>query len=101
MATWFIFTPLCEVFGYFVKIFRFQQKGLGEKWNNTVETIHIQLINEKAYGLIKELEELNLIRVVKKPSQLSALRKKIRSPMSDAAIDRQLNELRSEWQRDI
>jgi chromosome segregation and condensation protein ScpB len=66
-----------------------------------MDTLLIELTNQKAYRLLKELEELNLIRVVKKPAQLSSLRKKIRKPMSDDAIDQQLHEIRNEWQRDI
>lgn len=67
-----------------------------------METVLIELTNQKAYRLLKELEELKLIRmVVNKPVQLSALRKQIKTKMDNDAIDIQLNKLRSEWQRDI
>ena len=66
-----------------------------------METLVIELTNQKAYKLIKELEELHLIRVIKSPSKLSSLRKKIQNPMSDEDIDKQINTLRDEWQRDI
>ena len=66
-----------------------------------METLVIELTNQKAYKLIKELEELHLIRVIKAPSKLSSLRKKIQNPMSDEDIDKQINTLRDEWQRDI
>lgn len=67
-----------------------------------METVLIELTNQKAYRLLKELEELKLIRmVVNKPVQLSALRKQIKTKMDNDAIDIQLNKLRTEWQRDI
>jgi len=65
-----------------------------------MQTILIELKNQKAYRLLKELEDLQLIRLVKTPSKLSDLRKRIKSPMAETEIDK-LDELRSEWQRDI
>lgn len=66
-----------------------------------METITIELINQKAYKIIKDLEELNLIKLVKKPESLSSLRQKIQTKMSNQDIDNQLNILRKEWQRAI
>jgi hypothetical protein len=66
-----------------------------------METLVIELTNQKAYKLIKELEELHLIRVIKSPSKLSSLRNKIQNPMSEDDIDKQINTIRDEWQRDI
>ncbi|WP_316769301.1 hypothetical protein [Pedobacter frigiditerrae] len=66
-----------------------------------MDTLVIELTNQKAYKLIKELEELHLIRVVKKHTKLSFLRDKIKTPMESEVIDEQLNKLREEWQRDI
>ena len=66
-----------------------------------MDTLLIELTNHKAYKLIKELEELHLIRVIRKHSKLSDLREKIKSPIESKNIDEQLNKLRDEWQRDI
>ncbi|ADY52879.1 hypothetical protein Pedsa_2331 [Pseudopedobacter saltans DSM 12145] len=65
-------------------------------------TLTIELTNEKALKLLQHLEDLQLIRVVKKESaKLSDLRKKVKTPMSKEAIDEQLEIIRNQWQRDI
>jgi hypothetical protein len=64
-----------------------------------METITIELTNHKAYKLLKDMEELNLIRVLKKPAKISLLRGKIKTKMSNDDIDKRLNELRNEWER--
>ncbi|MFD1628592.1 hypothetical protein [Pseudopedobacter beijingensis] len=65
-------------------------------------TLTIELTNEKALKLLQHLEDLQLIRVVKKESaKLSDLRKKIKTPMGKEAIDEQLEIIRNQWQRDI
>lgn len=65
-------------------------------------TLTIELTHEKAHQLLKDLEDLHIIRVVKKEQQkLSDLRNKIKEPMSTSAIDTQLNEIRNQWQRNI
>ena len=66
-----------------------------------MQTLVIELMNQKAYRLLKELEDLQLIRMVKTPVKMSSLRKKVKSPMTEADIDSQLSELCNEWQRDI
>jgi len=66
-----------------------------------MQPLVIELTNQKAYRLLKELEDLQLIRVVKTPVKMSSLRKKIKKPMVEAEIDKQLSELRNEWHRDI
>lgn len=66
-----------------------------------MNTLTIELTNEKAYKILKELEELKLIKVIKNSVKASTLRSQIKSPMSSDTIDVQLNDLRSEWQRDI
>lgn len=66
-----------------------------------INTLTIELTNQKAYKLLKELEELNLIRVIKNNNSMSALRSKIKDRMDEKAIDEQLNDLRAEWHRDI
>ena len=65
-------------------------------------TLTIELTHEKALNLLKNLEDLKIIRVVKKETErLSALRNKIKEPMDVEAIDSQLKELRDQCQRDI
>jgi hypothetical protein len=66
-----------------------------------METVIIELTNQKAYKILKDLEELNIIKVIKKPSTLSSLRKKIQTKMSNEEIDEQLHNLRDECQRPI
>lgn len=66
-----------------------------------MQTVLIELTNEKAYRLLKDLEDLQLIRLVKSQSKLSDLRRRLKTPMAEAEIDKQLAELRSEWHRDI
>jgi sigma54-dependent transcription regulator len=65
-----------------------------------METYVIELTDQRAYKLLKELEELHLIRLIKSPSQLSSLRRKINTKMSNEDIDNQLKSVRNEWQRD-
>ena len=65
-------------------------------------TLTIELTNERALKLLKDLEDLNIIRVIKKDSpKLSGLRKKLKTPMDSLAIDTQLDEIRDLWKRDI
>ncbi|GGI22529.1 hypothetical protein [Pedobacter mendelii] len=67
-----------------------------------MDTLIIEVTDKKAYKLLMDLEELHLIKVIKKSSEkLSSLRLKIKSPMDNADIDKQLNQLRDEWTRDI
>ncbi len=66
-----------------------------------METYVIELTNQKAYRLLKELEDLNLIRVIKSSTNVSSLRKKIETHMSNEDIDNQLKAICDEWQRDI
>ena len=64
-------------------------------------TLIIELRNEKALRLLQDLEDLQIIRVIKNPTKLSALRSKIKTKMSNEVIDKQISDLRGEWQRDI
>lgn len=65
-----------------------------------MDTLLIELTNKKAYKLIQDMEELNLIRVLKKPSKISLLRGKIKTKMLNEDIDNKLTTLRKEWERD-
>jgi hypothetical protein len=66
-----------------------------------MKTIEIELTNDKALKLLLDMEEMNLIKVVRKQPPLSALRKQVKVPMTDHEIDSQLSTLRNEWKRDI
>jgi hypothetical protein len=66
-----------------------------------METVIIELTNQKAYKILEDLEKLNIIKVIKRPSTLSSLRKKIQTKMSNEEIDEQLHNIRDEWQRPI
>jgi hypothetical protein len=47
----------------------------------------------KALRLLQDLEDLQIIRVIKNPTKLSALRSKIKTKMTNDAIDKQVNDL--------
>lgn len=69
----------------------------------SMRTITIDIINEKALNLLRELELLKLIRLRKdrpgeEPAAMDWTKYKgamSKQPLSE--IDQQLNELRSEW----
>ena len=69
-----------------------------------MRTITIDIINEKALNLLRDLELLELIRLRKdKPGEKPAATDwtKYKGAMSKQSlyeIDQQLNELRSEWE---
>jgi len=58
-----------------------------------MDTVIIQLRNQKAYKLLLNIEELELIRLLKSPD-ITSLRGMIKTPMSNEEIDKQLNEIR-------
>jgi len=64
-------------------------------------TVTIELRNKKALRLLQDLEDLQIIRVIKNPTKLSTLRSTIKTRMTNDAIDKQINDLRNEWKRDI
>jgi hypothetical protein len=64
-----------------------------------VDTIVIELTDQSALPLLKDMEERKLIRVLKEPFKLSSLRGQIRTPMSNDEIDKQLKAIREEWVR--
>ncbi|MCE7059124.1 hypothetical protein [Dyadobacter sp. CY343] len=66
-----------------------------------METIEIEITDKKAMKLLMDMEEMHLIRVLKKRSNISSLRTKVQAPMSAAAIDQQLISLRNEWEKGI
>lgn len=66
-----------------------------------MDTLVIELTNSKAYKLLQDVEELNLIKVIKKKVKISELRGKLTTKMTNEEIDKQLNDLRNEWQRNF
>ena len=66
-----------------------------------MKTIEIEITDDKAMKLLLDMEEMHLIKVIRHQQPLSALRKQIKSPMTEQEIDSQLNTLRNEWRRDI
>ena len=74
-----------------------------------METLLIGLKNEKALQLLKDLEELDVIELIKnnghnspaEKNKLSSLKDAVISKMNDAEIELQSQSIRNEWQRDI
>jgi hypothetical protein len=74
-----------------------------------METLIIRLKTDKARKLIQDLEDLEILKVIDKPylrrqsenSKISELKNKIATPMKDDAINRQLEQIRNEWQPNI
>jgi hypothetical protein len=67
-----------------------------------MDTMLIQLTNQKAAGLLHELEELHLIKVLKASksdpkSKLSDKYKGIISKEQGASLNEHIKEMRSEW----
>lgn len=67
-----------------------------------METILIQLTNHKAAGLLHELEELNLIKVLKENkvdanSKLSDKYRGIISKEQGNSLNEHIKQMRSEW----
>ena len=69
-----------------------------------IRTITVDIINEKALNLLRDLELMNLIRVRKdKPVSENAVdwKSKFKGAMTKESlnkVDDQLNHLRSEWE---
>ena len=74
-----------------------------------METLVIALKNDKARKLLQDLEELEILQVMEESSlpkksievKISNLKNKIALPMKEEAIDRQLQQIRNEWQPKI
>jgi len=69
-----------------------------------MQTVTVELFSEHALNLLKDLERMNVLRVVDQPvsgtTGISRLRGGISKETADK-LHRQLNEMRDEWQRDI
>jgi len=65
------------------------------------QSVNIEIINEGAMSLLRNMEHLRLIRVGKKVSEKKMDWKKYKGAMTKQsidAIDEQLNELRNAWE---
>lgn len=66
-----------------------------------MDTMLIQLTNQKAAGLLHELEELHLIKVLKKniktETKLSEKYKGIISKEEGQELNKHIQQMRSEW----
>ena len=74
-----------------------------------METLIIILKNNKARKLLQDLEDMEILKIINKPylrtqsgsSNISELKNKISTPMKEDAINRQLEQIRREWQPNI
>jgi len=67
-------------------------------------TLTIELNNRKTLSILKELESLNLLRIVKKQlkaKNIADLLDKSISKEQAALMDRELKQMREEWERTI
>jgi len=65
------------------------------------QSVNIEIINEGAMRLLRDMEHLHLIRVDKNEPDIKTDWKKYKGAMtkqSIVAIDKQLNELRNSWE---
>lgn len=70
-----------------------------------MKTVTLDILNDKAMNLLKDLESLKLVRVRRQSSTDKELKKDLiakykgaMTPQSKEEIDRQLQDLRNEWE---
>ncbi|HKG69733.1 MAG TPA: hypothetical protein VKA92_12750, partial [Segetibacter sp.] len=75
--------------------------------NNIMETVTLEIVNKKAFSLLKELEKLQLIKIRKheetNPSSQKLSEKfagKL-SALTAQQLDEHVNNIRNEWERNI
>ena len=74
-----------------------------------MQTVTVDILNEKAYRLLEDLEDLEVIRLHDKPKpapqrpkmDLTQLRGSIQTGLSVDEIDAQFKSIRDEWERDF
>ena len=69
-----------------------------------METLTIELNNRKTFSIIKELEELALLRIVKKEPQTHNMADLLSNCISSeqaALMNIELKQMREEWERDF
>ena len=67
-----------------------------------METLTIELNNPKTFYLLKELEELSLLRIVKKQSQTNNMADLLFNCISKeqaTLMNQELKQMREEWER--
>jgi hypothetical protein len=67
-----------------------------------METLTIELNNPKTFSLLKELEELALLRIVKKQPQTKNMADLLSNCISNeqaALMNKELKQMREEWER--
>jgi hypothetical protein len=69
-----------------------------------MKTVTVDILQDKGFNLLKDLEALKIIRIKDKkkvlktvPSDLVAKYSGVMSKQSPEEIDKQLNDLRNEW----
>ena len=69
-----------------------------------METLTIELNNPKTFSLLRELEELSLLRIVKKQLQINNMSDLLFNCInSEQAVlmHKELKQMREEWERDF
>lgn len=71
-----------------------------------MQTVTVEILNEKAYRLLEDLEDLEVIKLqrpsaTKEGTGISKLRGSIQLHKSVDQIEGELRKLRDEWERDI
>jgi len=67
-----------------------------------METLTIELNNPKTISLLKELENLSLLRIVKKQPQTNNMANLLSNCISNeqaALMNKELKQMREEWER--
>ena len=67
-----------------------------------METLTIELNNARTFSLLKELEELSLLRIVRKQPQANNMADLLSNCINSeqaALMNRELKQMREEWER--
>ena len=67
-----------------------------------METLTIELSNRKTLSILKDLEELDLLRIVKKQQRTNNIADLLDNSISSeqaALMNRELTQMREEWER--
>ncbi|HMQ64234.1 MAG TPA: hypothetical protein PKE06_26360 [Flavilitoribacter sp.] len=69
-----------------------------------MQTITVELLNEKALILLQQLEQLNILRLVSNKDKTEVTKRKWAGSLSKETAEKMLHELdksRDEWERNI
>ena len=67
-----------------------------------METVTIELNNSRTFSLLKELEELDLLRIVRQPPQAKNMADLLSNCISSeqaTLMNKELKQMREEWER--